>query len=239
MRRSHGHLLYAPRRYARYWVALDGTFDAYLAGLSGKTRATLKRKVRKFEADAGGRDFRVYRTPAEMNVFHGLARQISEKSYQERLLNAGLPAAPAFLEEMRAHAADDRVRAYLLFHRDTPVAYTYGPIDDGAVIYDHTGFDPAMSHLSPGTVLQFLILEDLFAERRFTMFDFTEGEGAHKMLFGTHSRACMDLYILRGNLGALGPAFVQTAIERSADTLAQCLEKLGAKRRLKSLLRGT
>lgn len=237
IRRTRNHLLYAPRRYRRHWTDISGDFETYLATLSAKTRSGLRRKVRKFEEAAGGRDFRVYKTPAEMEVFHGLARKISEKSYQERLMDAGLPTTPAFLDEMRALAAGDRVRGYLLFHQGTPIAYTYGPVEDGVVIYDHTGFDPALRALSPGTVLQFLILDDLFAEGRFLRFDFTEGEGAHKALFGTDSLACMDLYVLRPGLRTWSAVLIQTLIERGTERLAAVLERLGIKRHLKRLLR--
>ena len=41
----------------------------------------------------------------------------------------------------------------------------------------------------------------LFAEERFGYFDFTEGEGAHKALFGTHSVACCSFLLLRSTLG--------------------------------------
>lgn len=237
IRRMAEHLLYAPRRYQRHWTALEGSFDDYLAKLSGKTRTTLRRKVKKFDQAAGGRDVRVYKTPAEMDIFHKLARDISEKSYQERLMAAGLPTDQGFLQEMQVRAADDRVRGYLLFHQGVPVAYTYGPVDDGVVIYDHTGFDPAYRALSPGTVLQFLTLESLFAEGRFRRFDFTEGEGAHKALFGTHSQDCMDLYILRKRPRVFGAVMVQTVIERGTEMLAAGLEQVGVKRYLKRVLR--
>ena len=237
IRRSKEHLLYAPRRYRRHWTAIEGGFDAYLGTLSAKTRSGLRRKVRKFEDASGGRDFRVYRTPAEMEVFFGLARPVSEKSYQERLMGAGLPATPAFREDMRSLAAAGLVRGYLLFHQGRPVAYTYGPVEDGVVIYDHTGFDPAHSALSPGTVLQFLILENLFAEGRFRCFDFTEGEGAHKALFGTDSLDCMDLYVLRPGLRTWCAVLIQTVIERGTERIAAVLDRLGIKRRLKRLLR--
>ena len=239
LRRQAGHLLYAPRRYSRRWVALDSDFDGYMAGLSGKTRSTLRRKLRKFETDAGGRDFRIYRTPPELDDFHELARSISAKSYQEKLLNTGLPTTAPFLETMRDLAARDQARGYLLFHQGQPVAYTYAPVEDGAVIYEFTGFDPAYKALSPGTVLQLLVLESLFAEGRFRLFDFTEGDGAHKALFGTHQQPCMDLYILHYGLGAFGSVIAQTALERSTEILAQGLEHIGAKRRIKSWLRGS
>ena len=39
-------------------------------------------------------------------------------------------------------------------------------------------------------------LERLFAEQRYRHFDFTEGDGAHKAMFGTHSVACSSFMLL-------------------------------------------
>ena len=43
-------------------------------------------------------------------------------------------------------------------------------------------------------------LRMLFAEDRFRFFDFTEGDGAHKALFGTHSIECCSFLLLRRTL---------------------------------------
>ncbi|MFN7159583.1 MAG: GNAT family N-acetyltransferase, partial [Erythrobacter cryptus] len=50
------------------------------------------------------------------------------------------------------------------------------------------------------TVLQIEALERLFGEARYRWFDFTEGEGPHKAMFGTHSAACTSLVLLRPTL---------------------------------------
>lgn len=47
----------------------------------------------------------------------------------------------------------------------------------------------------------------------------------------------MDLYVLCPGLGAWGSAMIQTMIERSTEMLAGGLERIGAKRHFKSLLR--
>ena len=43
-------------------------------------------------------------------------------------------------------------------------------------------------------------LERLFAEERYRWFDFTEGDGAHKAMFGTHSASCASVMLLRPTL---------------------------------------
>jgi CelD/BcsL family acetyltransferase involved in cellulose biosynthesis len=45
------------------------------------------------------------------------------------------------------------------------------------------GHDPAFGQFSPGTVLLFLILERLFAERRFRVFDFGGMAAEYKVFF--------------------------------------------------------
>lgn len=237
--RDGGYLVYVPRRYRRHWVDLTTDHAAYLARFSGKTRSTLRRKVKRFAQEDGGRlDFRVYRTPDEVAAFHHLARPLSARTYQERLVDAGLPKSEAFQTEMRARAERGAVRAYLLFLAGEPVAFTYCPIDDGIVLYGYTGFDSRCRALSPGTVLQYLILEDLFHEGGHRLFDFTEGEGAHKELFATDARSCKDVYVFRPGPKARFAAAAQTAVEQGAESAAAVLDRLGLKRRLKLLLRG-
>ena len=98
---------------------------------------------------------------------------------------------------MRELADRDDMRAFLLFLAGEPIAYLYLPVSGRTLIYAYLGYDAEHAHLSPGTVLQMAALEDLFAEKRFAYFDFTEGEGAHKALFGTGSIPCASYIMLR------------------------------------------
>lgn len=189
------------QRYVRRYADLAGGWDAYLAGFSPKSRATLLRKGRRFaERDGGRLDVRAYRTPAEIATFHRLARQVSALSYQERLLDAGLPGGPAALAALERRAAMDAVRAFLLFLDGRPVSYLHLPADGDRLVYAHLGFDPAVADLSPGSVLQLEALRLLMEEGRFEALDFTEGEGQHKRLFATGGVACADLLLLRPTL---------------------------------------
>jgi CelD/BcsL family acetyltransferase involved in cellulose biosynthesis len=231
-------LVYAPRQYHRYSVDLTSGFKAYMTRLSGKTRSTLKRKLRKFtEISHGAIDCREYRTPEQMRGFIDLARSLSAKTYQEQLLGRGLPATDDFLRSAQLLAGRDSVRAYLLFLDGRPISYLYCPVDNGVLLYDHLGYDPAHSALSPGTVLQLLVLEALFAERRFTLFDFTEGEGQHKETFSTDNQLCADIYVINRQLVPALLVLAHRATDKTSAALGTALESLHLKSSIRTLVR--
>tara|TARA_B100001179_G_scaffold204624_1_gene167466 strand:+ start:341 stop:1255 length:915 start_codon:yes stop_codon:yes gene_type:complete len=192
------HIAGAREEFRRHYIAMDGSFDDYLARFSGKTRSTLRRKTKKFAAADGGKlDVRAYSTAEEVARFLEQALPLSKKTYQARLLDAGLPDSDEARSAMLADAEAGNMRCFLLFLGGEPVAYLSLPICGDTLVYAHLGYDPAHAALSPGTVLQMEALRLLFAEGRFAYFDFTEGEGAHKALFGTHSIECCSFLLLR------------------------------------------
>ncbi|MFL0412646.1 GNAT family N-acetyltransferase [uncultured Sphingomonas sp.] len=203
---SWAGLQFERQRYTRYFVDLAAGEAAWRAGLSGQTRSTLKRKAKKAAAASGGSvDVRRFRSPEELAVFHPVARALAEKTYQERLMAAGLPGDAAFFHRMQTLAAADAVRAWLLYIGEAPAAYLWSSADGDTLRYDYVGHDPAFAALSPGSVLMEAALADLFADR-FLRFDFTEGEGQHKRSMASGGVACRDLLLLRptiANRGAL------------------------------------
>lgn len=194
---ARADLVPLPRqRYERSFVDLAPGFDHWMAQLSGSTRQGLRRKQRKLAEHCGGRiDLRVYRTADELALFFPLARAISAASYQERLLDAGLPvdALPA----MQALAARDAARGFLLWIAGQPAAYLYSPAEGETLLYAHLGYDERFADHSPGSVLQVEALRLLMEEGRFRWFDFGEGGGQHKRTFASGTIASLDLLLLR------------------------------------------
>jgi CelD/BcsL family acetyltransferase involved in cellulose biosynthesis len=230
--------VYTPRQYHRYSAELGGDFDEYMSHFSGKTRSTLKRKLRKFaEASGGSVDWQEYRTADQIAEFFPLAHRVSKKTYQERLLRAGLPSSPAFFTKALELARQDRVRGYLLFLERKPVSYLYCPVQEGIVVYDHLGYDPAYGSLSPGTVLQLLALQALFAERRFILFDFTEGEGQHKEMFATRRLLCGDVFVISRRLRPLSVVMLHRAVDKTSMAAGRVLDRWALKSRVRRLLR--
>lgn len=198
---SGGMIGFVRQRYTRYFADLTGTYEAYLASLSSSARQGVKRKAKKVaQASAGQLDVRRFRTPTELQIFHGIARGIAVNTYQEKLMGEGLPGTPEFVRTMLEKAAAGEVRAWLLYVGGKPAAYLYCPAQGGTLIYEYVGHDPAFNDLSPGAVLQMEAFRDLFAEGRFARFDFTEGEGQHKRQFSTDGVVCLDLLLLRPSL---------------------------------------
>ena len=216
------------QRYPRYHAALDISFDDYLARFSAKSRSTLLRKSRKLASRSGGMlDVRAYRTAEEAAEFHALARAVSAISYQERLLDAGLPDGPEALEEMRALAARDALRAWLLFLDGHAIAYLYGPAEGDTLVYSHLGYDPAFADLSPGSVLQLEAMRALMAEGRFRRFDFTEGEGQHKRQFATGHVESVDLLLVRPTPANLAVAYALGLFDGAAAAAKRMLNRVG------------
>lgn len=186
------------QHYIRRYTDLTLGYSAYLDRFSSKTRSNLLRKQRRF-AD-GAPDVRLYRTVAEVEEFNRLARPLAQRTYQERLLGAGLSED---VERMCTLAANDAVRAFILFREGIPAAYLYLPADNRTLIYAYLGYDPELASLSPGNVLQLRALEMLMEEGRFDRLDFTEGDGQHKAMFATAGVPCVDMLLLRSTLGNL------------------------------------
>jgi hypothetical protein len=235
-----GYLISCPASYRRQWIEFRGTFDGYLQKFSAKTRSTLARKVRRFREAAGASfDFRAFKVPEEMEEFFRLAREVSEKTYQERLLDAGLPASEEFRAGLSALAKENRVRGYILSMEGRPVAYLYCPVHPGTriLLYQYLGYDPDIERLSPGTVLQYLALEDLFREGDLALFDFLEGETPQKELFATGSTLCADLYFFRPTLRVVPLVVLRHGVEGLSSIVVRLFEVLGVKRWLKRLIR--
>jgi CelD/BcsL family acetyltransferase involved in cellulose biosynthesis len=229
---------YVPARYHRYYVDLRGSFQEYLNKFSSKSRSTLQRKVRKFSDFCKGQiPWREFSRVDEMEEFHRLAREVSKKTYQEKLLNFGMPEGEEFKRELLDLAARDLVRGYILFSGTEPIAYLYCPLRDGVLFYRYLGYDPESRDWSPGTVLQYLVLERLFSEGKFRMFDFTEGEGAHKEFFSTGNTWCADVYFLRRTLRNLLLLRLHSGLRTLSGAAVRVLDRLGVKSRIKKLIR--
>lgn len=238
LRTVDGYWCYVPSQYRRYFINLGQSFEDYSSKFSSKTRSTIRRKIKKFDKHVGGDwRWRRYQEPDEMDAFFDLARAVSARTYQEKLLDAGLPEGEAFRQKMLQQAKANAVRGYLLFVGEKPVAYLYCPARDGVLIYAYLGYDPDYMKWSVGTILHWHALEDILAEGRFKLFDFTEGESDHKRLFASDSIECANVYFLRKSLGHLVLIGSHAFVNGFSRWLGDVLDRFGAKARIKKLLR--
>ncbi|MEO0591729.1 MAG: GNAT family N-acetyltransferase [Pseudomonadota bacterium] len=232
------HVIGARQDYPRHFIAMSGTFEGYMARFSGKTRSTLRRKARKLESEVGaGFAITEHRKPSEVERFLERAAPLSAMTYQARLLDAGLPDDPAARRDTLSLAEAGRMRCYLLEASDEPIAYLALPVHGSTLVYAHLGYHPHWARLSPGTVLQMHALERLFAEERYTHFDFTEGDGAHKAMFGTDRIDCASFALLSPTLANRALIAARGLFDASVSAAKGVASRSGALARIRSRLR--
>lgn len=227
VQRRGNQLRYILAYYTHYRTDLTGSFDDFLKTKASKTRSTLRRKLKKF-TEAGKNEeleWCEYHRPEELARFFELALPLARTTYQARLFDGALPDTAAFREESYSLAALGQLRCYLLFLDQTPVAYLYSPIEDRTAIYAYLGYDEAVSALSPGTVLQYLVHESLFADPDVDWFDFTEGDGPHKALFATERLTCCNVLCLRDTFRRRMLVRLHASWNRMIDRFKQFLRK--------------
>lgn len=238
--RYPGYHLGGLKSFRRFYIEMAGkSFDDYLARFSSKTRSTLKRKHRKLLEHAGHRlDVREFRHEKDVDAFISDAVPLSRRTYQSRLLNDGLPEGPRAVSAMKDLARQNQMRAYVLYAAGRPVSYLYLPTTGEIITYAHLGYDPDYAQLSVGTVLQMIALERLFAEKRYRYFDFTEGEGAHKEMFGTHNVAACSFFLLKPAISNALLIGALNAFDSSVAVARGLAERNGALAYFRRILRG-
>lgn len=230
-------LIGARQDYRRHFIDMSGSYEDYLARFSGKTRSTLRRKGRKLDKELGGYAITEHRTAAEVERFLEAALPLSAKTYQARLLDAGLPDGAEDRAQMLAKAEAGDMRCFLLQAGSNPIAYLSLPVEGRTLVYARLGYDPDYARLSPGTVLQLEALERLFAEQRFGYFDFTEGEGAHKAMFGTDHADCASFLLLNPTFANRALIGARDAFDGAVGGAKAVAERYGALARVRSALK--
>jgi CelD/BcsL family acetyltransferase involved in cellulose biosynthesis len=152
-------------------------------------------------------------------------------------MGRGLPSDQGFRREILALADAGNARGYILFLGGRPAAFLLCPIYGGRVLYEWVGYEPDFASLSAGTVLQYHVLEKLFAEGCFQLFDFTEGEGGHKEFWARGHAQCADIYYFPTSLKNAALVGCHSALFTVSQTAVRTLDRLGWKDGLKRALR--
>jgi CelD/BcsL family acetyltransferase involved in cellulose biosynthesis len=229
---------YVRSQYRRFLIALNGTYAEYEKRFSSRRRKHFHQAVRKLRSASGGAiDWREYRWPADIQAFHTLARQVSQTTYQERLVDAGLPDTDAFRSQLAETAERDGVRGYILFLDREPIAYEYCPVSGAVITCERLGYDPDYRQYSPGLVLLLLTLGRLFETKQFEIFDLGRGEAWYKETLATGSVLCADIYWFRKTISNLALVLCHATFELLSTTLSSISERLGVRQKLKRIVR--
>ena len=175
-------------------VRLPESWDTYLAGLGGKDRHELLRKLRRFEREApDGRAVWASR-PGDVEARFGDFLDLHRRSRvgKARFMDARMEG---FFRRVAVGLAEvGMVRLWFLDTRSGPAASFLTLEWDGTVAIYNSGFHPDRAALSPGLVLLTGVLRDA-VERRVRRFDFLRGEERYKYEFGPTPEAVYGVTI--------------------------------------------
>ncbi len=231
-------LLYVSHQDILHYVQVENSFDTYLGTFSSKTRQNLARSARNFlKPDGVAGKVEIATTPEEIARFHQEAVEISSLTYQTKMLDAGMPPSAQYRAHMVEMAKRGQARGYLLRDATQAIAFAWCVLEDGRLTYNIIGYRPEQAKLSPGTVLLYLLLKDVFDNQVCHIVDFGPGEAQYKSMFATHSEEFVDAYVLRRSAGTWMRLHVHHRLSAFSSATGLLLERLGAKKRIKAWLR--
>jgi hypothetical protein len=219
-------------------VDLPGSFEAYMAGFSAKTRSTWKRKTRKLESDCGPLRLEVFTEADEVSSMLALIEPVCRLTYHYHLMGHDLsPRNLQLVRNLTGWAQRSWLRTYVLFAGDRPVAYVVGSLSRGRYSYDMPGFDPGLSAASPGILLLLRMVEDLIGVEA-TMLDFGSGHADYKEMLATRSFPEVSALLVRRTPYAQGIAHLQRGVLAAAKSGTQLLDRFQVKSRVKNWVKG-
>jgi CelD/BcsL family acetyltransferase involved in cellulose biosynthesis len=171
---------------------------------------------------------RCYRAESDCDELGGHLVRVWRRSWHGKLGRQAPPEA-AFLREM---ARLGRLRSYVLMAADAPAATVLGFQHRGTFMDEAPAYDEGWKKHSPGLVLSYLLLKDLFAGDPPRQVDFGFGYNQYKEVLGTRGERRAELWLA---VTPKGRAALRAA--RAGDWLFRAgkaaLGRFGVVRRLK------
>ncbi len=225
--------------FEHQFAKLPATFHDYEAQLGSHSRLNLRHRRKKLVAHVAG-ELRAARFTDSDSVatFVADAQNISQTTYQWRLLGLGLRDTAELRNTLTFAARHGWLRSYILYCGGEPVAFMLGYLYRQTYHYMDVGYNPTWAKWGVGSILQMEVMKDLIEDpERPEIFDFSTGYGDHKGRFGNSSRSEVNLLILRKcpRNAILVAAYAATsAVDKHA---SRWLEALGLKAAIKRWVR--
>ena len=169
-------------------IRMEGTFSTYARGMSGKLRSNVERSLRAL-GSFGTVEIHCYREPADVDRLFTDASQVRARSWQHESLGP-LKKDPIHgsYDSLAELSRRDLLRGYVLYAGGAPCAFVIGYQHRGIYSYANVGYDAEFGRHSPGSVLLYLMLEDLFTRDRPRFLSFGRGDDDYKRRFANSER---------------------------------------------------
>ena len=188
-----------PREF--HSLSLKESFEAFLSMYSKKERYNLKRQCRLArEASGGELTLKRIASADDVEFFVTSSRQILNNSWKSNLGETDIFFSMDRCSEYSILAQNGLLRSYILLGNSEPWAFVLGYQWGGIFHYSNVAYDESRANLSPGTVLFYLMLEDLHFNNKPEILNFGIGNSFYKRRFGTEISSDCTLFIARKNI---------------------------------------
>jgi CelD/BcsL family acetyltransferase involved in cellulose biosynthesis len=179
------------QRFLSTWthrrLVLPASADDFLASRSWETRRGIRKTANRLQKSLGEElRFEILRDPSSLDQLVRDLDRISEAAYQ-RALGAGFSDTPEQRALAQAGLEKGRLRAYVLYRGDEPIAYWLCGIHGGTMFLKTTGFDHAYASHRVGIYLLMHLIEDACADPALAVIDFGPGDAPYKQQFSNES----------------------------------------------------
>ncbi|MGI9509524.1 MAG: GNAT family N-acetyltransferase [Geminicoccaceae bacterium] len=225
--------------YAHQRIDMPETLEDYLSGLGSRSKKSLRYSRRRLFRDFAD-DVSLKRCSADEDIpnFLDQAIAISKTTYQWHLLGLGLRRGDVLEERMRFAAKRGWLRCYLLECAGKPAAFMLAYQYQGRFYYTDVGYDPEFARWSVGSVLQLLVMEELYEQPdRPEQFDFATGYGEHKARFGNASSEEANWLLLPRSLRNTVLLGAYKRLDGLANLATSTADRIGVKQTLKRTMR--
>jgi len=176
-------------------LILPPSHDEYLAQMKRKVRYNIKRTVKQFAAAFENKYSLIeYSNENSVEELLGKVDYLYSKSWQSSVKGYHKRNTEHSIQERKEQARNGWLRSFILECNDTPIAFVIGTQFQGFFDYEETGYDPAHTRYSPGSVLTYLLIEQLFKENKPNIVYFGYGENVYKKVFGNYSYTAYNIF---------------------------------------------
>lgn len=191
-------VLATPQMEKHHQLHLFSTHDAYLASLHHSTRQTLRRAVRRLCNERHAR-LTTITTPEQIPWFLDQLDRVYRTTWQAKTFGCRPRNTERQIRYLSSIADSGWLRSYLLENDDGPIAFDLG-YQYGSIFYAReTGYAQDWARFSPGAVMMYLYIEDLYRNHPPNLVDFGVGDSPHKRRLSNVEHGAAAVYLALRN----------------------------------------
>ena len=221
-----------------YQLILQGNFNVYLMSMNRKTRYNLKRSVRIL-SKLGDDNVKVEKITQcdQIRKFLKDVDAIFRNTWQADTYGYYQRNSDASVNLFKAISKKGWLRSYILKCGDDPVAFLIGYQYKNKYYYEEIGFYKRWRKYSPGSVLNYYILEDLFKDNKPYCLDFGFGDNQYKKVLGNQKCDASISYIVQAWTYGWLIVLFQRLLNFMYNLTHLVLVRCGLDKRIRSLLK--